>query len=720
MEVESEEECVIARVVGQSEGLAAGTKYSMAVRSWLNPPPGCSTSWSKWSDWAPIGCTSPTHHVVTHLRCVSASERGFLLAWMRPKLAVHDPLIIAAQQQQLPESWELPEPEPEVESVVVEWEYEVRMERTGARQAVQTLQAKLAGTITHLFNQAGSWQQADQTATDVRDAQASTDKESPSRPRPVTTDSHNATHCNNDSTIAVTLPVPESESESAERGVSLPAVGGSGVWNAVGGDRTKQMEVQHRLAAAEHSKEKLEAALMEAATILPDEQAVIRGIVRSEHRAVTCCAGEAPATETERAPHRGTETVRATERVLLRAGSRELEALEPGVTYRVCVRARPCTEEGETKSSEWGGWCPVVDMQTRPAAWNPPPVIESPVEGSEVVVGEGCVITWSWPAAANRETDRHGERQGETERGSERRGGHARVAVREILFTSQSGFHRHSIPVAVSASLISQEQLQPLAEADVDCFSWQWDGTLWPSAMPHTDSSRIYTDSPSPPAFSVFVYLRFVGVDGIETYTAARRLVMSYQPLLLITAPPTTHPVPSYDHISGVREGAVWGATAGDPVDIRWDMMEGVTVSHITLNCRCTSWFSSLATLASAPPPITLATATESATERGTHRGTTLTAVSTSYHWNGLLPGTSADLPKPLERSLNPVIADTRDTEADADTGSDCDFIELAAQSDTEGKLPTPGQYDIAVHCVAPPRLVCLLPSPLPPFSISR
>ena len=77
MEVESEDEIVVARVLGQSEGLAAGTKYSMAVRSWLNPPPGCSTAWSKWSDWSPIGCTSPTHHVVRGASNIVIARRSF-------------------------------------------------------------------------------------------------------------------------------------------------------------------------------------------------------------------------------------------------------------------------------------------------------------------------------------------------------------------------------------------------------------------------------------------------------------------------------------------------------------------------------------------------------------------------------------------------------------------------------------------------------------------
>ena len=35
MDVESEDECVRVQVLGGSDGLAAGTKYAMAVRAWL-------------------------------------------------------------------------------------------------------------------------------------------------------------------------------------------------------------------------------------------------------------------------------------------------------------------------------------------------------------------------------------------------------------------------------------------------------------------------------------------------------------------------------------------------------------------------------------------------------------------------------------------------------------------------------------------------------------
>ena len=168
----------------------------------------------------------------------------------------------------------------------------------------------------------------------------------------------------------------------------------------------------------------------------------------------------------------------------------------------------------------------MVDMQTLPAAWNPPPVIESPIEGWEVTVGESCQITWSWPAAATAAVEHPG---------------HTRPAVTEILFTSQSGLHRHSIPLPTTTPAVCE---QPGRAGDV--FSWHWDGRLWPSAMVDGPDSRIYVDSPSPASFVAFVYLRFIGVDGMEMYTAARRLLMEYRPLLQINAPPTGQQVPDY------------------------------------------------------------------------------------------------------------------------------------------------------------------------------
>lgn len=733
MEVESEEELVVAQVVGQSEGLAAGTKYSMAVRSWLNPPPGCTTAWSKWSDWSLVGCTSPAHHVVTHLRCVAASEHGVVITWMRPKLAMYGTSSNAEQQAQQvralrPESWELgeldssglePEPEPEPESTAVEWEYEVRMERTGARQTVQTVQAKVAGTITHLFNRAGVWQhQEEQTGVEP-----GADVETEGLARPATTHHQGyarrqSDHIGKDDTGDVAAAgemnhlrrggVPDPSDEPRLVRGQVQSESEAGMWDAVGGDRTKQMEVQYRLEAAEHSKEKLEAALLEAATILPDEQAVIRATVLSNKLAVSFCAGEAlgapdsTGQDHEQQPrkdgcHGDSSTGSCS--VLLRAGSRELEALEPGVTYRVSVRARPCMQladavpgspagtashgpqEDEATESEWGGWCPVVLMQTLPAAWNPPPVIESPTEGWEVTVGEGCQITWSWPAATA------------TVAPSAAHAGHARVAVKEILFTSQSGFHRHSTPVPVSAPLLGEEHKQP----DAGLFSWDWDGRLWPSAMADMPDSRVYIDTPSPPSFIVFVYLKFVGADGHITYTAAHRLLMQYPPLLQINAPPTGQWVPDYtvvasdyqdelggdgSRVIGTRDDAVASVTAGDPVDIRWEMMEGVTVSHITLTQRAGSWLSSLSTLSSATPVITLATAS-SVSSGGADgvceprpRSESLTPTSTSYHWNGRLPVTIVD-----------------------------SGLVTGAQKDLEGALPTGGKYVVVVHCVAPPEI---------------
>lgn len=791
MEVESEEEIINAKMVGQSEGLDAGTKYSMAVRSWLNPPPGCATAWSKWSDWSPIGCTSPTHHVVANLRCVAASEHGISIAWTRPKLALHGSNTTQQAQAQVQaprrtESWELgafesaepeSEPEPEPEYGAIEWEYEVRMERTGARQVVQTLQAKVTGTIKHLFTQAGAWQQDDQASRN-----AATDD----IPRPVGGDQDTAiapSHSGGLSgagksgpvapvaTVAAEIappPLPNvadeptlgpGELQSRLAGAAGTNVGfaaapavGVGVWDAVGGDRTKQMEVQHRLEAAEHSEEKLEAALLEASTILPDEHAVIRGNVLSDQLSVTCCAGDTVAAATLEVTEQGSHgqhsehvsdadaddwgSADGPSSVLLRAASRELEALEPGVTYRVSVRARPCIrpsqvaapgnssslspdapshgrQESDVHESEWGGWCPKVDMQTLPAAWNPPPTLESPIEGWEVTVGEGCQISWSWPVAAAATT-------------APSHVGHARVAVTEILFTSQSGFQRYSIPLPAKCD----EQAQ--ADADSDEFSWDWNGRLWPSAMPDAPDSQIYIDSASPPPFAALVYLRFIGVDGMETYTSARRLLMTYRPLLQINAPPCGQRVPDYSDVGaaeyetesrGGRDDAVASATAGDPVEIRWEMMQGVTVSHITLNKRSDSWLSSLSTLASSTPINTIATTSttkttnmHSSSEEGTNTNSAsrqqsepLTPTCTSYRWNGRLPVTivnlaSAETPTWQQQEHDQTVHQRSKNlaGAPADDGV-LDFIEEASQA--EGAVPTGGHYDIVVHCVSPPEL---------------
>ena len=600
------------------------------------------------------------------------------------------------------------------------------MERTGARQVVQTVQARVAGTISHLFNQAGVWQHQEPQLGVRADADAETQGVVES----AITDQHGHAHRQSDhareddngdvsaaagETNHPSGRVPDPSDESRQGRGKMRAESEAGVWNAVGGDRTTQMEVQHRLEAAEHGKEKLEAALLEAATILPDEQAVIRGTVLSNKLAVTFCAGEASDApnstrqDYDRQPRKGVghgDSSAGSRSVLLRAGSRELEALEPGVTYRVSVRARPCMQaayavpgsscsppgtgphapqEGEAAASEWGGWCPDIDMQTLPSAWNPPPIIESPSEGWEVTVGEGCQITWSWPGVAAAATPCVAP------------AGHSRVAVTEILFTSQSGFHRHSIPVPVSTPLVCGEQRSPGPDADL--FSWDWDGQLWPSAMADLPDSRVYIDTPSPPSFAVFVYLRFVGVDGVETYTAARRLVMQYPPLLQINAPPSGRRVPDYTAVAsdyqddlvadgsganGMRDDAVASVTAGDPVDIRWEMLEGVTVSHITLTHRVDSWLSSLSTLASSTPVITLATATTASVESGEPDGAcapwptteSLAPTATSYHWNGRLPVTVVDLASATK-----------------------------AQTDAEGAVPTGGQYVIVVHCVAPPEL---------------
>ena len=59
-----------------------------------------------------------------------------------------------------------------------------------------------------------------------------------------------------------------------------------------------------------------------------------------------------------------------------------------------------------------------------------------------------------------------------------------------------------------------------------------WDGTMWESGGAEASP---YVATPAPASFPVFLYLKFVGSDGVETYTPARRIIMTCaQPCLLL------------------------------------------------------------------------------------------------------------------------------------------------------------------------------------------
>ena len=646
MEVESEDDTVITEVVGQSEGLAAGTKYAMAVRAWLNPPPGCDTAWSKWSDWSHIGCTSPTHQVVGDLRCIASSEHGLTIAWSRPAIPTAPPPSPSGVVQV-----EVPMDESEIDAAAAsagdggyEYEYQIRMERTGAR--VQTLQAKVAdtaaSTIGQLVRLSGVWEE------DVAVPAAAVG--------------------GGDTPAPAVLAEPEPEPEPEPLISTLnPASTSAGVWDAVGGD-TKQQ----KLEASQHQK--LEAALLEAATILPDERAIVRGTVASHEPMVAYRAGAAP-TEAEadaweqeqsdggiglgllgspRAASPSGSPQAAS--VLLRAGSREVENLEAGVTYRVSVRARIISEniasaspDGPPTTTDWGGWCPVVDMQTQAATWNPPPIVESPSEGWDVSVGEGCEIRWT-----------------------------GRQQVTEVLFTSRSGVYKHSLLVPTDTA----------GNGDTGGSFW-WRGDLWPGA--DAAANGLYADTPTPPSFPAFVYLKFVGSDGMETYTPARRVTMEYTPLLQINSPPSGGMVPDYGNADGDTDStgrepyAVASATAGDPIDIRWEMMEGVKVSSISLNDRST-WLTSA--YRGSPPVYTIVSHPE------------LSATATSHLWDGRLGINIVDVAAVITRESD---ADTLMEAADlAAAGTSPSSAGPAEHGDSGGALPSAKPYDIVVHFTAP------------------
>ena len=236
--------------------------------------------------------------------------------------------------------------------------------------------------------------------------------------------------------------------------------------------------------SADPQQKQLEAALLEAATILPDEGAIVRGKVLSSRPSVAYAAGAA---QPEHAQHPDAE------RVLLRAGSQPIENLEPAVTYRVAVRARLCGGDGSDPAGGWGGWCSVVDMQTLAAAWNPPPVVESPAEGCELRVGGGPTeIRWS-----------------------------GRQVVTQVLISSRTGLFTHALPVDAPSGT---------EQAEGGCV--MWDGTMWESGGAEASP---YVATPAPASFPVFLYLKFVGSDGVETYTPARRIIMTCaQPCLLL------------------------------------------------------------------------------------------------------------------------------------------------------------------------------------------
>ena len=153
MDVESEEEIVRVSVLGGSDGLAAGTKYAMAVRAWLNPPAGCATAWSKWSNWSHIGNTSASHLVIRELRCLGASEHGLTIGWACPA-----PAETAADGD---EGGEGEGREGGGGAGECEYEYEIRLERTRATvqaggAAMAALQEKVeatASTLGHLAQQ---------------------------------------------------------------------------------------------------------------------------------------------------------------------------------------------------------------------------------------------------------------------------------------------------------------------------------------------------------------------------------------------------------------------------------------------------------------------------------------------------------------------------------------------------------------------------------------
>ena len=651
MEVESEDDIVRTHVVGQSEGLAAGTKYAMAVRAWLNPPPGCNTAWSKWSDWSHIGCTSPTHQVVADLRCIASSEHGLTIAWSRPSIpAAPAPPPSPSGVVQV----EIPMDESEIDAAAAagdggyEYEYQIRMELTGA--SVQTLQAKVADTAAQALYQMGVWHEEAAVPAAVVGGGGT--------PTPA----------------VLAEPEPEPEPEPVTNSTLNPASTGAGVWDAVGGD-TKQQKLEAS------QQQKLEAALLEAATILPDERAIVRGTVTSHEPMVAYRAGKAPTDSETNAWEQSQSdggiglgllgspraaspsgSPRATS-VLLRAGSKEVENLEAGVTYRVSVRARIISEniasasaDGPPTTTDWGGWCPVVDMQTQAATLNPPPIVESPPEGWEVSVGEGCEIRWT-----------------------------GRQQVTEVLFTSRSGVYKHSLLVPTDT----------VGKGDTGGSFW-WRGDLWPGA--DAAANGLYADTPTPNSFPTFVYLKFVGLDGMETYTPARRITMEYTPLLQINSPPSGGMVPDYGNADGDTDRtetepyAVASATAGEPIDIRWDMMEGVKVSSISLNDRST-WLTSA--YRGSPPVYTIVGQPE------------LSAMSTSFMWDGRLGINIVDVAAAITRESDAdALMEAADlVAAGGASPSSAGPAQPAVRGDSGGALPSAKPYDIVVHFTAPAHL---------------